>query len=154
MPFKDKEKRRLYALETYYKNKERWKEKFDSLPEEEKERIRVRRRLSHTKHYQNNKDTIKAKRKSTYNKVRLKSLYNMSIDDYNLLLEQQNNKCAICGIDRATFKNMKLPLCVDHDHETNKIRGLLCNKCNSLLGLANDNIEILTEAIKYLNKYE
>ena len=62
------------------------------------------------------------------------------------MFEKQNNKCAICGQE---FSDSNKAF-VDHCHKTNRIRGLLCTKCNSLLGMANDNIEILQNAIKYL----
>jgi len=58
------------------------------------------------------------------------------------LLVKQGGLCAICG------KSCKLN--VDHCHETNKIRGLLCFNCNLLLGHAKDNISILSNAIEYL----
>ena len=52
--------------------------------------------------------------------------------------------CMICGsLER---------LCIDHCHATNKVRGILCSKCNSGLGMFRDNIEYLAEAIKYLTK--
>lgn len=60
------------------------------------------------------------------------------------MFASQNNKCAICGID------IKDNGVVDHSHITNKVRGILCNKCNVLLGMARDNVDILKKAIDYL----
>ena len=60
----------------------------------------------------------------------------------------KNNKCAICGREF----NDKLKAFVDHDHITNKVRGLLCTHCNTLLGMSKDSIEILNKAIEYLQK--
>lgn len=62
----------------------------------------------------------------------LQEKYGISIEHYNLLLKAQNNKCLICGIENLTFKNNFV---VDHNHETDEIRGLLCNKCNAHLHL-------------------
>jgi hypothetical protein len=58
----------------------------------------------------------------------------------------QNNCCAICG---KTFSIIAKPR-VDHDHRTGKVRGLLFNNCNVILGLANDDISVLKKAIDYL----
>lgn len=58
--------------------------------------------------------------------------------------------CFICGI---TQDKLKRGLCVDHDHKTGKIRGLLCSPCNFILGFAKDEIEILTNAVAYLNGF-
>lgn len=79
----------------------------------------------------------------------IKTKYNLSSDDYFNLFERQNNKCAICGIEFKTINEG----CVDHCHNTNIIRGILCNKCNLLLGMANDNIKILENAIFYLKTF-
>ena len=63
------------------------------------------------------------------------------------LMEYVNHPCCdICGDD---FSNSKL--CVDHDHRTGKIRGVLCNHCNTALGLFKDKIVNLSIAINYLN---
>ena len=75
-----------------------------------------------------------------------KNKYGLSKDDYLLLYHKQNNKCAICGDDITCCA------CVDHDHKTGKVRGLLCGKCNTLLGFARDNIEILKRCIEYLEQ--
>lgn len=83
----------------------------------------------------------------------LKKSYNIDIEKYNEMLLNQDGKCAICKRDHKTLLGRKKFLCVDHDHDSNIIRGLLCDKCNRGIGLFGDNIYLLIEAIKYLNKY-
>ncbi len=80
---------------------------------------------------------------------RLKELYNLRLSDYDKMLEQQNNVCAICKQHNNVAGER---LGVDHDHETEEIRGLLCNHCNKGLSGFRDNIQTLLEAIKYLTK--
>lgn len=77
---------------------------------------------------------------------RLKLKYGISIDKYFELINKQKNKCAICG------NEMKKPH-IDHNHKLNKVRGLLCFSCNSMLGLVHDNLFILNNAIGYLLKH-
>jgi len=72
--------------------------------------------------------------------------YGLSKEQYQEMLRQQKSSCAICS------KAFKQNPCVDHDHETNKVRGLLCRKCNSLLGYAGDNVVVLKNAIAYLKR--
>ena len=82
-----------------------------------------------------------------HRKYDLKRNYNMSLEEYDKLLVKQNYCCSIC-------KNPpdKKKLVVDHCHNTNKVRGLLCSKCNLLLGNAKDSINILQNAIEYLKE--
>ena len=61
----------------------------------------------------------------------LKKKFGISLEEYNQMLEKQNHRCAICGRHESEFKRK---LDVDHDHETGKNRGLLCNNCNTNLG--------------------
>ncbi len=61
-------------------------------------------------------------------------------------LAAQNNRCRICKRDLRETKP-----CGDHDHKTMQPRGILCNSCNSVLGFAKDNPEILREAAYYLD---
>jgi len=75
--------------------------------------------------------------------------YNLTQIEYEQLLTLQNNSCYICGIKQNMIKKN---LCVDHDHATGKVRGLLCVKCNTLLGLCQDSISILQKSIEYLTK--
>lgn len=84
---------------------------------------------------------------------KLKKAYGISLQDYNELLTKQNGKCSICGVDNNGYYRKKLrAFAVDHCHTTNKIRGLLCSDCNTGIGLLKDNIDLLNNAIKYLNK--
>ena len=78
-------------------------------------------------------------------------VYKVTQEWYETKLIEQNYVCEICGTDRQN--SVHLDLYIDHDHETDKVRGLLCGKCNSLLGFAKDNIEVLEGAILYLKKY-
>lgn len=83
-------------------------------------------------------------RASILRKSTLKRRYGLSEEDYKSLSDSQENKCALC--------QQKVDiLYVDHCHETLRVRGLLCMKCNCLLGLAKDNKETLERAIKYLD---
>jgi hypothetical protein len=78
--------------------------------------------------------------------------YSITVDDYNRMFESQYGKCAICGTSSSVESSRKKYLCVDHNHETGKVRGLLCDKCNRGIGLLNDDIQTLISAIKYLQK--
>jgi hypothetical protein len=85
----------------------------------------------------------------------LKKHFGITLDDYNLILEQQNNVCAICGKPEHIFNSRTqktLSLSVDHCHTTGKIRGLLCSHCNHAIGKFNDDVELLQKAIEYLKK--
>lgn len=75
----------------------------------------------------------------------LQDRYGISLTDYMSLLSVQDNRCAAC-------RNLEKELLVDHDHDTGKVRGLLCQRCNSVIGLAGDNPHILQCAIDYLLK--
>lgn len=77
--------------------------------------------------------------------------YGLSKEGYLGMVEKQNNQCKICGLNGGD--NLWGYLYVDHCHETQTIRGLLCHNCNWLLGTAKDSIEILTNAIAYLGEF-
>jgi len=80
---------------------------------------------------------------------KLRLSFGITLDDYNNMMMIQNSCCAICSIDSMNFKRK---LAVDHCHKTGRVRGLLCGKCNSAIGLMNDSTENLQNAISYLNK--
>jgi len=70
--------------------------------------------------------------------------FNLTEDQYNDLMKNEN--CQICDVE-LTKK------CIDHCHSTNKIRGVLCNNCNTALGLVGDNTQILQSMIEYLQEH-
>jgi hypothetical protein len=82
----------------------------------------------------------------------LKRRFNISLGDYEELLDKQNHACAICKkSEQVLTKNGKnQSLAVDHSHKDNIVRGLLCYKCNRLVGLADDDPNVLENAAQYL----
>lgn len=86
---------------------------------------------------------------------RLKRLFGMTQDEYDAMEISQDFKCAICKNFETVLDNKKLSirnLAVDHCHQSKKVRGLLCFKCNIGLGKFNDSIDELQSAIEYLLK--
>jgi len=82
------------------------------------------------------------------NKIRqIKWSTGLSESDYKSLLIECNNKCCICGNSELTNKRLS----IDHCHETQLVRGLLCNSCNIALGLFKESKEILLKAVLYLD---
>ena len=72
----------------------------------------------------------------------LKNAYDLTPDEALILAELQDHKCAGCGKVR--------PLQIDHDHETGKVRGLLCGPCNRALGLLGDSVDTLERLKQYV----
>lgn len=82
--------------------------------------------------------------------------FGFSIGQYDLLLAEQGGVCAICKQSEITIhhqtKSIKR-LSIDHCHKTNKIRELLCVRCNLTIGKVNDSIELLEAMKQYLIKH-
>lgn len=116
---------------------------------------------SHKIWVENNKERsrqiIKDWAKKNPDKVRsnrLKYKYGINLEQYNTILTSQNMGCAICGSLENRSKHNKgwSHLCVDHDHITGKVRGLLCDDCNLCIGLIRENSILLKKMILYLKK--
>lgn len=78
---------------------------------------------------------------------RLQYWYGITEEEYYVLLEKQNYCCKICSVN---YKDTARTLAVDHNHETNEVRGLLCDACNRALGMFKDSPELLYKALQYL----
>lgn len=74
--------------------------------------------------------------------------FGITIEQYAQMFAEQDGKCAICD---TQSENLSRGLCIDHDHQTRVIRGLLCTCCNTALGKFRDNPELLRRAIQYLD---
>lgn len=82
--------------------------------------------------------------------IHRKRRYGIEPEDYDKLLNEQKNACAICNTSDWKGNGPH----IDHDHKTGKTRGLLCHSCNTALGSFKDNIEILMSAIDYIKKHK
>lgn len=138
-----KEERRARYRE-YYKryskiNRHELNEKARKYREENKAQLAERRKLWVANHARRNA--------ATQRKCAMKVNYRLTIDEWFALLEQQGGKCPICGTDNPGGRNWH----TDHDHITGKIRGILCGRCNIMLGHARDSVDILVSAADYLN---
>ena len=87
--------------------------------------------------------------------IDLKKRFGISLEEFELMYEQQGGVCSICKQPELTLDHRtKKPryLAVDHCHTTGRIRGLLCTKCNTALGLFCDDVDLLKQAIDYLGR--
>jgi len=83
---------------------------------------------------------------------RLQRTYGLTVEQYDQMLEQQGGVCGICGVPPNHIRNHgKALLCVDHQHTTQRVRGLLCHTCNVGLGLFADTSEWLRRAAEYVH---
>lgn len=168
MSYDDKEKQKAYNGLYYNANKEKLRAYAKAYCEANKEKLRLankaryeaskeERKTDAKIYYELNKNVTETKlHKKAYRKANskrtkvymLRRLYGLSFDDYNNMLMMQNNSCVICKTEES-----KLPrkLSVDHDHNSGKVRGLLCAFCNRALGLFNDEQSRILQAIEYIN---
>lgn len=75
--------------------------------------------------------------------------YGLSIEEYNKKKELQLNGCAICLKEFKEERNIY----IDHDHHNNQLRDLLCPRCNNILGMVDDDEELLFRFIEYLKRH-
>jgi hypothetical protein len=144
----DKEKKKAYLKEYRLRNMDKWKrtpeqqevinarrrEKYATDPEyREKER-------QHAREYQKNNPHIRKQQRIRQ--------YNLTLEEFHKMLEDQGGECAICGYDNLSNRNY-FPV-VDHCHKTGIVRGLLCGNCNHAIGKLKDDPKLLRRAADYL----
>jgi len=100
------------------------------------------------------KDLERAKKWYTSNKEKVRSKqierkYGITYENYLLLIEDQNNKCAIC----CKIMNGKREPAIDHCHDTGQVRQLLCSNCNAAIGLLQDDPIIIEKAAQYVSRH-
>lgn len=82
--------------------------------------------------------------------------FGITVDDYERMLAEQGGKCHLCHGRPVASKSRRsgnARLHVDHDHQTDKVRRLLCYRCNVGLGLFRDNVAVLSRAIAYIKEH-
>lgn len=111
------------------------------------ERTKARRAMMARERYANNPKSRQARLDG--NRIsQIKSKYGITLEDRAEILDGQGGLCAICQTDTPPTKS---GWHVDHCHRTKVVRGILCQHCNNMLGMAKDNVKILQRAIQYLD---
>lgn len=152
-----------YMREYYRLNKTKWKKRHKVIYARDREKIIAAQKV----HYKKNREKILERNKTEaflkyrrewrkknpekmkaqsrrHNLKRRLNQRGITHSDYEGMKRSQNGGCAICG---GSGKN---GLHLDHDHKTNKVRGLLCCKCNLGVGYFQDDLNLLANAIHYL----
>ena len=93
-------------------------------------------------------DPVYKRKRSNSN---FKTKYNLSLEEREQMLKEQDHKCAICSVE---LKPLGGHTHTDHNHTTGKVRALLCTNCNRGLGHFQDSPTIIQNAINYLEKYK
>jgi len=136
-----------YHAKRYIEQKDKLKVQLKKYKVENKEKLEVASLLWK----KNNPDKVRQYQRTS----NLRKNFGLSLDKYEQMLKNQNNLCAICEkpetfIHHQTKEPAKLA--VDHCHTTGKVRKLLCKNCNNGLGMFKDNLDVMRQAIKYLEE--
>lgn len=100
----------------------------------------------HRKKYLEESIEDRKKRQEWMRRGHLSRKYGLTTEEFSAMILKQQNKCKICECDLDDPQ-------IDHDHDTGKIRGLLCRPCNMSLGLLKENPQTLRNMITYINDY-
>lgn len=147
-----------YQREYYAKNRDRIRKRAADWRLKNPERWRETLRAYSAKHAEHKAAVAREWRKKNPDRVRALRLwkaFRITPEDYDSMLKEQGGFCAIC---RFPERVKDQAMAVDHDHKCcdgyrscgNCIRGLLCGRCNSMIGLGQDNPETLENAARYL----
>lgn len=122
------------------------KKRIDIYYKEENNKIKEKDRV------RNNRVTENGLTSARERKIKVQ--YNISGEEYAQMIKDQSNLCAICNKPETAGSRYGgiRALAIDHHHESGRVRGLLCNKCNSAIGLLYEDTELFRKAIEYLTK--
>lgn len=98
--------------------------------------------------YEWNRNNYKSKHPLENKFMNAKRNYNINRDKFDGLMNKK--ECSICKIKFKELKDIK----IDHCHDSGIVRSVLCIKCNTLLGLINEDLNLLCEVSKYIEKYQ
>lgn len=109
--------------------------------------------------YQKNKESIRRYRDlhrdellDYLQRYNLNRTYGISREELEEMIDEQDGRCLICGVELLLGGHDNNSSCIDHDHETGKIRGILCRTCNRGIGLLKDNVNVLRRAADYIER--
>ncbi len=141
-----RDKRDSESREKTRARKRRWWRKAYADPKR-RERLLARHRAFHAANREelNERQRRRNREDPHRHEKRRARVYGLSTDAYNAILARQHGGCGVC-------KRTGLELCVDHDHATNKVRGLLCHNCNKALGLFQDDPDVTEAATAWLRQ--
>jgi len=161
------EERRRYFRDWYAANKDKAKANYQRWKAKDPEKVR-RASLAVSKRYaERHKELLIARRKTNYaanrEKFRAKAAlqrikhpdahsrrrYGITLAERTTMLEAQGNACAICKRTEPGGRGWH----IDHSHHTGKVRGILCARCNVVLGMAEDSVDTLASAADYLQRH-
>jgi hypothetical protein len=160
MPYADPEKARAYRRE--WKKSPEQRAKAAKRAREryaEDSEFRERNKAAARRYQQENPlspEEVEKRNKKNAKLIRasqLRRLYGITVEDYQRLFAKQKGCCAICG-SKEPRRTGRKHLCVDHCHETGKVRGLLCDPCNNGFGRFGDDPQLLKRAVAYLERYD
>ena len=125
----------------------RYKYKYDPSKEQRAKDIKRNRnwRSKNKELIYNYNESYRKENRDKYISGTLLYTYGITLEQKQEMLRKQNGKCAICDKE-LDIGNAE----VDHDHKTDKVRGILCGGCNKMLGFGKDDIHILRQGIEYL----
>lgn len=141
---RNKEKKQLYRKERWVKYKERLSAYYKRYQKANAAQINAYNRQWYAKHIESERASGIAWYHANESVIRCRR-YGITIDAYREMLSRQNGACAIC---------LSLPgrsrLHIDHNHDTGRVRGLLCSRCNAGVGMFKDNHELMLAAVEYV----
>ena len=117
-----------------------------------KEKVSGYKKLYREKHSEEIKKYAKEHKEANpeyYRNYMLVYRFGITLEDYNNMFNIQKGCCAVCGKHQSELNRI---LAVDHDHDTGKVRGLLCMSCNTSIGKLGDSIESIEKVLSYLKK--
>lgn len=136
-----------YNIQWLSKNPDYFQEYASKNPEKGRESGR-RFRASHLEDERNRLKMYNQQHPEKQRAAWLRSEYGITLERYEEMFLEQNGRCKICGRHQS---ELSTNLAVDHDYDTNRIRGLLCMKCNRGIGYLNDDPMLLKIALEYLS---
>lgn len=153
-----KEERATYGKAYYESHKKRLNAYSKAYRAAHKEELKVKKAAYYKIHQETAKVRCKVYHETHKAERRIRALqyaFGLSLGDYSILGCRANWRCEICGKEEPPIIGLRWrseKLHIDHCHATGKVRGLLCPNCNKMLGYAFDNLDILRNAIAYLQK--